>query len=131
MTYLGASLLVVYLPISFIKDWCYKSLKHRSSRRGKNEESMNESSISSPLKGNGVQKNFETELGNVIRKDSELDLSSLVEVRPLVSKHIDTHVLKAEREFTTKQIAKYGFYIAPLWFMTEVRLYKCYLYFVF
>ena len=122
VTYLGASLMVVYLPIAFIKDWLYNLLKRRSSKSGKNKEIEDEFSVrsSSPLKGNGVQKNMELELGNVIRKDSDLDLSTLAEVKPLVARYNDTNVLKAERELTAKEVATYGFYIAPIWFITEV-----------
>ncbi|KAK7351371.1 hypothetical protein VNO77_10772 [Canavalia gladiata] len=122
VTYLGASLMVVYLPIAFIKDWFCNLLKCRSSKSGKNAECVDEFSIriSSPLKGNGVQKNFELELGSVIKKDSDLDLSTLAEVKPLVAKYNDnTNVLKADRELTGKEIATYGFYIAPIWFITE------------
>ncbi|XP_027356095.1 uncharacterized vacuolar membrane protein YML018C-like isoform X2 [Abrus precatorius] len=67
-----------------------------------------------------MQKNFELELGSVIRKDSDLDLSTLAEVKPLVAKYNDNiNVLKTERELTGKEIATYGFYIAPIWFITE------------
>jgi len=123
VTYLGASLMVVYLPIAFIKDWFCNLLKSRSSKSGKNAECVDEFSvrINSPLKSNGVQKNFELELGSVIRKDSDLDLSTLSEVKPLVAKYNDnTNVLKVEKELTAKEIAAYGFYIAPIWFITEV-----------
>ncbi|XP_027356094.1 uncharacterized vacuolar membrane protein YML018C-like isoform X1 [Abrus precatorius] len=122
VTYLGASLMVVYLPIAFIKDWFCNLLKCRSSKSGKNAECVDEYSvsISSPLKDNGMQKNFELELGSVIRKDSDLDLSTLAEVKPLVAKYNDNiNVLKTERELTGKEIATYGFYIAPIWFITE------------
>lgn len=123
VTYLGASLMVVYLPIAFIKDWFCNLLKSRSSKSGKNAECVDEFSvsISSPLKSNGMQKNFELELGSVIRKDSDLDLATLSEVKPLVAKYNDdTNVLKVEKELTAKEIAAYGFYIAPIWFITEV-----------
>ncbi|XP_014502271.1 uncharacterized vacuolar membrane protein YML018C isoform X2 [Vigna radiata var. radiata] len=67
-----------------------------------------------------MQKNFELELGSVIRKDSDLDLATLSEVKPLVAKYNDdTNVLKVEKELTAKEIAAYGFYIAPIWFITE------------
>jgi len=115
--------MVVYLPIAFIKDWFCNLLKSRSSKSGKNAECVDEFSvrINSPLKSNGVQKNFELELGSVIRKDSDLDLSTLSEVKPLVAKYNDnTNVLKVEKELTAKEIAAYGFYIAPIWFITEV-----------
>ncbi|KAG6698221.1 hypothetical protein I3842_08G009800 [Carya illinoinensis] len=123
VTYLGASLLVVYLPVAFLKDWVCNILKRRSSKSGKNAESMNDFSVglSSTLKYIGGQKNFELELqGTLNRKDSEADLSPLEEGRPLVAKHKDdAHILKQDRELTTREIATYGFYIAPIWFVTE------------
>ncbi|MED6111930.1 hypothetical protein PIB30_056850 [Stylosanthes scabra] len=83
--------MVVYLPVSFIKDWLCNLLKRRSSKGGRNEvtDSDGFSGNGSPLKANGVQKNFELELGNV------------------------------ERPVTAKEVARYGFCIAPIWFMTE------------
>lgn len=123
VTYLGASLMVVYLPIAFIKDWLCNSLKRRSSKSGKNAETLNESSagLNSPLKHIGGQKTFELEhLGTLPRKDSETDYSAYEEGRPLVSKRRDdTDLLKQEKALTTRQIAIYGFYIAPIWFITE------------
>jgi solute carrier family 35 protein F5 len=119
VTYLGASLMVVYLPIAFLKDWFCNYLKRRSSKSGKNAESLTE--FSAGL--NGGQKNFELELPGILtRKDSEADLSPHAEGRPLVSKHKDdAHMLKQDKELTAREIATYGFYIAPIWFITEVR----------
>jgi solute carrier family 35 protein F5 len=122
VTYLGASLMVVYLPIAFIKDWLYNLLKIRSSKSGIIVKVGDEISLkcSSPLKGNGVQKHFEVELGSVTRKDSDIDLATLAEVKPLVAKSDDANVPVGEKKLTTKEIATYGFYIAPIWFITEV-----------
>ncbi|PON31301.1 EamA domain containing protein [Trema orientale] len=123
VTYLGASLMVVYLPLAFIKDWLCSLLKRRSSKGGKNTESMDEfsSGFSSPIKYIGGLKNYELELqGTLTRKDSEADLSPHAEGRPLVSRHKDDlHVLKQDRKLTTREVAVYGFYIAPIWFITE------------
>lgn len=117
--------MVVYLPIAFLKDWLCNSLKRRSSKSGKNAETLNDSSagLNSPLKHIGGQKTFELEhLETLSRKDSETDLSAYEEGRPLVSKHRDdTVLLKQEKSLTTREIAMYGFYIAPIWFVTEVR----------
>lgn len=117
--------MVVYIPIAFIKDWLCNLLKRRSSKSGKNAESMNEFSagFSSPLKHNGGQKDFELEIhGSLTRKDSDADLSPCAEAIPLVSKYKDDlTVPKHDKEVTARQIATYGFYIAPLWFFTEVR----------
>lgn len=117
--------MVVYLPIAFLKDWLCNLLKRRSSKSGKNAESINEYSagFSSPLKHNGVQKEFELEIhGSLSRKDSDADLSPCAEARPLVSKVKDnSNVLKHDRVLTPREIATYGFYLAPLWFFTEVQ----------
>lgn len=116
--------MVVYLPIAFLKDWLCNLLKRRSSKSGKNAESMNEysSAFGSPLKHNGVQKDFELEIHTLSRKDSDADLSPCAEERPLVSKLKDNiNVLKHDRDLTPREIATYGFYLAPLWFFTEVR----------
>ncbi|KAF8393139.1 hypothetical protein HHK36_021380 [Tetracentron sinense] len=115
VTYLGASLMVVYLPIALIKDWLCNLLRSRSSKSGKNAEIVDKSSagLGSPL---GVQKIFEMELqGSLSRKDNEVDLSTQEEGRQLVPKD----ALKQDRELSTREIATYGFYIAPIWFITE------------
>ncbi|KAL1346940.1 hypothetical protein HN51_020473 [Arachis hypogaea] len=122
VTYLGASLMVVYLPVSYFKDWFCEYLKRRSSKSGKNAESVDKFfiRIGPPVKGSGIEKNFELEFGSVIRKDSKLGVSTLAEVKPLMARYNDnTHVIKSEKQLTGKQIATYGFYIAPIWFLTE------------
>ncbi|XP_075506248.1 putative vacuolar membrane protein YML018C isoform X2 [Primulina tabacum] len=121
VTYLGASLMVIYLPIAFVKDCICRFLKRRSGKSGQgvNEDSC--SPLASPLKYIGGQKMFELESqGSLTRKDSELDLSANEEGKPLVSRHVDdAKNSRNEKEITTKEIATYGFYIAPLWFFTE------------
>lgn len=105
VTYLGASLMVVYLPIAFIKDCIYSYLKRRTSRSSK--------SISTE---NGAMKMFEIEIqGSINRKDSEGDISAQEEEMLLVP--ADT--VKQNKELTTREVATYGFYIAPIWFVTE------------
>ncbi|GMP44776.1 hypothetical protein CsSME_00013560 [Camellia sinensis var. sinensis] len=119
VTYLGVSLMVVYLPIAFIKDWICSIIRKHSCN---NESSAG---FSSPLNCIAGRNIFEIELeGNLNKKGSEADLSALEEGKPLVLKHIDdADVLKQQKELTTKEIAGYGFSIAPLWFVTEVNNY--------
>lgn len=114
--------MVIYLPVALIKDWFCNLLKHRSSKGGKGAESISDFSI----KYNGGQKDFELEhQGTLTRKDSEATLSPHAEGRPLVSRHKeDLDVLKHDKELTTKEIARYGFYIAPIWFVTEVTKFQ-------
>ncbi|KAJ6673976.1 SOLUTE CARRIER FAMILY 35 MEMBER F5 [Salix viminalis] len=118
VTYLGASLMVVYLPLAFLKDWICNLLKRQTSKSGNEAANINGSSdeLNSPLS----RKIFELELqGTLTKKDSELDLTSSEE-RPLVSRHKDDlNVLKHDKELTSREIAMCGFYIAPIWFVTE------------
>ncbi|GKV03239.1 hypothetical protein SLEP1_g15577 [Rubroshorea leprosula] len=119
VTYLGASLLVVYLPIAFLKDWLCSFLRRPSSTGAKDVESVDESSIglNSPLR----QKIIEMELqGTLTKKDSEADFSPHMEERALISRSKEeVHSLKQGKELATREIATLGFYIAPIWFITE------------
>ncbi|XP_022637439.1 uncharacterized transporter C405.03c isoform X1 [Vigna radiata var. radiata] len=118
VTYLGASLMVVYLPIAFIKDWFYKLYKKKSSKTGKGGDEF-AVRIMSPRKSSGGQRNSEVEMGSMARKDSDADLSMNEESMPLVAKYNDANATKANKQLTTREIATYGFYIAPIWFLTE------------
>lgn len=119
VTYLGASLMVVYLPVAFLKDWICNVIKRQSSKSGKGTTNLNESSDGpdSPLS----RRLFEMELqGPLTRKDSEADISPKAEEKPLVARHKDdVNVLKHEKELSSREIAIYGFSIAPIWFITE------------
>lgn len=117
VTYLGASLMVVYLPISYIKDWFYRKMKNCSSRNGKLVETVKDSVdiLDSPLKY-VEQKICAMELeGNPVKKDSDLNLS-LGEEKPF----LDDGLRKPERELSKWEIVRYGLYLAPLWFAVEV-----------
>ncbi|KAL4579342.1 hypothetical protein LXL04_015484 [Taraxacum kok-saghyz] len=104
VTYLGASLMVIYLPIAFIKDWIIKILKKRKNQ-----------SLNSPLKYIELD-----EKSSLSRKDSDHDIANPEEGNPLVPKSkIDNLPLKHETQVTTREVATYGFYIAPIWFVTE------------
>lgn len=114
VTYLGASLMVIYLPIAFIKDWIYKIIKKRKSQIP--------AAINSPLKYISGSTMFEMEVeGSALnRKGSDHNLSSQEEGNPLVPKSkSDISPLKHETQVTTREVATYGFYIAPIWFLTE------------
>ncbi|KAM0061528.1 hypothetical protein Hdeb2414_s0004g00137161 [Helianthus debilis subsp. tardiflorus] len=114
VTYLGASLMVIYLPIAFIKDWIYKFIK-----KGKNQSSVG---MNSPLKYIGGSTMFEMEVEGspFSRKGSDHDISDQEEGNALVPKtKSDTLSLKHETTVTTREVATYGFYIAPIWFVTE------------
>ncbi|CAL1375015.1 unnamed protein product [Linum trigynum] len=119
VTYLGASLMVVYLPVAFFKDWLQKVLNRKSSKGGKGSENKKESSdgFNSPLNRKIVEMELQ---GTLSKKDSDSALSLQDEDKPLVPRgKDDLNLLRIEKELSNKQVAKYGFYIAPLWFVTE------------
>lgn len=120
ITYLGASLLVIYLPVAFLKDWICDFLKRHPSRSDKNTGNESYMRHSSPLK-HTVQKVFEIEIQKSMdRKDSEENISAEGEGKPLVAKcNGNSDDLINGKEMTTWQIARYGFFLAPLWFITE------------
>nr|XP_009393724.1 PREDICTED: uncharacterized vacuolar membrane protein YML018C [Musa acuminata subsp. malaccensis] len=125
ITYLGASLMVIYLPVAFVKDWLCNLLRKNSSKSARSPQIVNNSGpgINSPVKHHDVQKLVEMESQVLLtKKDSDLDLSAQEEEHSLISKirdEIDTEVLKEKRSFTAKEIATYAFYLAPIWFVTE------------
>ncbi|CAN8326907.1 unnamed protein product [Cochlearia groenlandica] len=117
VTYLGASLMIVYLPVAFLKDWlCLYLERRRSSKGSRVDESSGE--IGSPLRHKVIEMGLQ---GTITKKDSEEDFSSHEEdVRPLIGKgKEETQTMKHGKEITTKQIAMYGLYLAPIWFVTE------------
>lgn len=82
--------------------------------------------LNSPLKYIGGSTIFEMEVegASLSRKDSDNDISKQEEGNPLVPKsRSDILPLKHETAVTTREVAMYGFYIAPIWFVTEVTIY--------
>ncbi|WOK94214.1 hypothetical protein Cni_G02916 [Canna indica] len=124
VTYLGASLMVVYLPVAFLKDWICSLLRKHSSKSGISTQINKLSSgVNSSTKNNGFQKLVEMESQAILtKKDSNLDFSAQEEEQSLISQirdEVGAEVLKERRSFTTKEIIKHAFYLAPIWFVTE------------
>ncbi|CAH8305957.1 unnamed protein product [Eruca vesicaria subsp. sativa] len=117
VTYLGASLMIVYLPVAFLKDWLCRYLERRRSSRTNDVSSVVD--VGSPLRHKVIEMGLQ---GTITKKDSEEDFSSHEEdVRPLIGRgREETQSLRHGKEIiTTKQIVLYGLYLAPIWFVTE------------
>ncbi|ESQ53962.1 hypothetical protein EUTSA_v10025399mg [Eutrema salsugineum] len=122
VTYLGASLMIVYLPVAFLKDWLCRYLEQRRSSRSNKVPALTDEPSSGEIGSPLTHKIIEMELqGTITKKDSEEDFSSHEEdARPLIGKgKEETQTPKHGKEITTKQIAMYGLYLAPIWFVTE------------
>ncbi|CAN6449883.1 unnamed protein product [Victoria cruziana] len=122
LTYLGASLMVIYLPIAAIKQWiCHTINKCSSKRRDPESVDMSSVGVDSPLKYDMVTKSLELELPNALtKKDSGLDLSAQEEGNLLIPRHRENlDIMGQNQELTDREIARYSFYLAPVWFVTE------------
>lgn len=119
VAYLATSLLIVHLPIAFLKDWLLEFMRCHD-----DAETVDESFAepNSPVKHEVGHTTFEIEhLESLGNGNSCLDIYS-EDVDPLVSDcRNNKDIVKEDINITTLEIAKFGFCIAPLWFFTEVR----------
>ena len=122
MAYLGTSLLVLYLPLAFIKNGLFHFIRGRSNSSDDAENTDKSScGIESPIKvdeGSEMEnKGSREEDGNGMElKSQEEGMASETE-----QINIDVDKLKQDQELSNKEMARLGFYIAPIWFITEVR----------
>ncbi|CAL5029710.1 unnamed protein product [Urochloa decumbens] len=115
ITYLGASLMVIYLPLSFLKDFIYNSIRRHSGNTSASKITTKSSfGGSAPLKNGELHKMLEME------PQKAIVIPVVEETKPLIYgiTEINDGVLK-EKQLPTKQIATYGLYLCPLWFVTE------------
>lgn len=122
VSYLATSQLVVYLPLAFIKDWLIELLRSHSRKSGDDTETVDESSVElhATAKNNGVHGTFEIEHKEQLGKEESCIRVFSEDVKLLVSEsanNMDT--LKDDKMMATKEIVKFGFCLAPLWFFTE------------
>lgn len=113
--------MIVYLPIALLKDWLLTFLYRCDPKCGENPNAVDQSSIE--LQKNEVNLASEIEhQGQLSCKNCTIDMYNKDEGKPLVAIHIGKeNTLKKDRKFTAKEVAAFGFCIAPLWFLTEVR----------
>ncbi|XP_017983215.1 PREDICTED: uncharacterized vacuolar membrane protein YML018C isoform X2 [Theobroma cacao] len=122
VTYLGTSLLALYLPIAFFKDWLVKHLRGRSCNSTKGPKGVDKSSVelNSPVKPDDNHGNFQIEHQLSVPDQCVLDLCIKEEGNPLVSRHKDIlEEPKRVRMLSAKEIAAFGFCMGPIWFATE------------
>ncbi|GFS35687.1 EamA-like transporter family [Actinidia rufa] len=119
MAYLGTSLLVLYLPIAFIKNGLFHFIRGRSNSSDDAENTDKSSfGMDSPIKvevSETENKGLREENGNGMELKSQEEGMAL-ETEQI---NIDVDKLKQYRELSNKEIARLGFYIAPIWFITE------------
>lgn len=122
ITYLGASLMVIYIPLAFLKDFIYRLLtRHSGSSRASKVTSKSSFGGTAPLKNGEFQKMLEMESQKtVVINYTDVNLPELEETKPLICGIGECGGDVKEQELSTKQIAIYGLYLCPIWFVTEV-----------
>ncbi|KAF6137900.1 hypothetical protein GIB67_014029 [Kingdonia uniflora] len=111
LTYLGISLLVIYLPIAALKDWIYRFLATKSFTDLFRNSSVE---LDTPLITNRMHPSLEL--------ISDINLSRNEEgLWPLLDKNGEGEkdLSMQNWELSSWEIAKRGFLIAPVWFTTE------------
>ncbi|KAJ4801938.1 Solute carrier family 35 member F5 [Rhynchospora pubera] len=114
VTYLGASLMVIYLPLSLLKDWiCSNVMKKKPANTDGIPEIINKPAQKVILEMES--------LSPLSKKDSSIDISSIKDEESvaLIRYTSGSEFLKEKLPVSTMEIAKYGFYLAPIWFVTE------------
>jgi hypothetical protein len=117
--------LAAYLPIAFIRDCLLKFL--RRIYKTDDDNVVDKSSVSldsSPTNNNSTQGTLDIEQQQLVADENCVkDMhSDQKEGNPTVSdsKH-DVEMLKHQRKLSTKEIAILGLAIGPIWFLSEVR----------
>ena len=123
LTYLGVSLMVVYLPIAVLKDWICRRLDLNSFKSLCNGSTIAKSSagLDIPLRINEICPSSETDTESSLNTDMDLSEN---EDGWLIITNMEDEVgfLEKNHELSSWEIAKCGFYLAPIWFITEVRI---------
>lgn len=117
LTYLGVSLMVMYLPLAAAKDWIYARLKKRfSARQNAPLELVN-------LKNPGIPVSPSKANGALLR-GAEVDLPHSIFVEDDADHDVEAEVDKSKVNkkqivLSPRDLAKHSFCIAPLWFLNE------------
>jgi len=115
--------MVIYLPLSFLKDFIYNSMRrHSGNTSALKIASKSSFGGSTPLKNGEFQKVLEMESQKTIMINcTDVSIPVVEETKPLIYgiTEMNDGVLK-DKQLSTKEIATYGLYLCPLWFVTEV-----------
>lgn len=121
LTYLGVSLMVVYLPISFVKDWICSVIRKHCDNYHTDAIVDTSCYLDSLLKVVMMDEGSETGMQHCLsRKDNDNSLQAEEEGRPLLTNYSnDSGDLRHQTELTSWEVVKYSFCISPIWFASE------------
>ncbi|EFJ31956.1 hypothetical protein SELMODRAFT_144549 [Selaginella moellendorffii] len=115
LSYLGASLMVVYLPLSVLKDWIYSYFQRRYRKIQRENSDGGGGVLDSPSKRNRV-KASDMELQHLMLQENGKDLEAPgASVKPSLASKLAPEKVT----WTDWDVAKACLYLAPLWLLTE------------
>ncbi|GFS44676.1 EamA-like transporter family [Actinidia rufa] len=121
LTYLGISLMVVYLPLAFFKDWICRLMDKNLLGNLYIDNPCLSSSVrlTIPHRANDMHHIPEGNIKTCLITDG--DFNQIEEGHTLTYKNSqnESHVLTEESELSSWETAKYSLYLAPIWFATE------------
>lgn len=115
--------MVIYLPLSFLKDFVYNLMRSHSGSSSASKMACKSSfGGSAPLKNGEIQKMLEMESQKtIVINYSDVEIPIIQETKPLICGITEINdAVSKKQELSTKEIATYGLYLCPLWFVTEV-----------
>uniref|UniRef100_A0A5B7BUE3 EamA domain-containing protein n=1 Tax=Davidia involucrata TaxID=16924 RepID=A0A5B7BUE3_DAVIN len=121
LSYLGVSLMVIYLPIAIFKDWICSLLDMNSLENLYNGSPVLNSTaeLNIPLRISEMHHTAEGATKGCLISD--MGLSETEEGCPLINKNQEDefHVYKQSCKLNSWEITKCSLYLAPIWFVTE------------
>lgn len=122
LTYLWISLMVVYLPIAFCKDWISNLLKMNRITELHGEDYLSSSlvELDFPFRVDEAQYDSDGALKNYLEMD--MNLGDTEAGQPLLFKDSEDeefHMLDNPKEVSSLEVIKCSLYLAPIWFVTE------------
>ncbi|XAR69974.1 hypothetical protein NMG60_11001771 [Bertholletia excelsa] len=121
LTYLGVSLLVIYLPIAVLRGWvCRLANKNLLESIYKDDTCFNNSTgLDIPLKINYSNCDLDEDIKSHLMADMHLHQAEEGYAPTCKNEEDELNMLKGNSELGAWEIAKCGFYLAPVWFLTE------------
>lgn len=116
LTYLGVSLMAIFLPISAFKDWICRLFRNFYHETSDMSASI---SVDIPLRTNGMHHGPENDLRMRLLTEKDLGDEEEGKLLDTMNEEDEPHLLKKTSELSSWEIAKCCLYLTPIWFFTE------------
>ncbi|PSS01062.1 hypothetical protein CEY00_Acc22420 [Actinidia chinensis var. chinensis] len=121
LTYLGISLMVMYLPLAFFKDWiCSLMDKNLLGNLYINNPCLSSSiGLNIPLRANDTHHISESNIKTCLITDGDFNQVEQGQTLAYKNRENESRMLTEKSERSSWETAKYSLYLAPIWFATE------------